>query len=577
MNSISNSKITEEFEILNDYEDDLDLINENFLKSNKTTGINPNFSKDDKIYEEDSNQNIINTDKQPIININNEINEEINIKKEPNDSIILKKSEKNEDNEKGEEILDFEKIELKEETKGDFTEIIVSSNKSELKEVKTEDQNKLLQSLYQQLNFENIHGYNLTKTCINFGHDNNRFNLIKMMSVLKSTKMYSLKDNIKSFMSTIYYNGYALAKKFDKKNPGIPIYIFDTKIENAVRGQIKFLFKTFLYMSYRSGLVNLNSIGGGDFTSDCGWGCMMRCCQMMLSKGLIQKKINDYFKIKKAPINFNILESIRKETLFLFSDNYLKLKDVKNHPDFRFYWELYKDLSQINTEYKYISEIIPPYSIHILCLLGEISGKYTSDLKMVKLFCKINSQLFPNFNIISFQNGLISKSKLISSFCIKYKKSQESNTNYTYIINLDGIDYIFKKEGIVFITFRFGLNELDSNYYEVIPLLFQKFRNNIGFVSGKKNKAYYFVGIDKNQRLIFFDPHYNQQVNHDIEKDYESYYTENIYLLDIKDLSSELTLGIGIFNANQFIQFLEDLNWFAENLREKLIINLTID
>ena len=38
------------------------------------------------------------------------------------------------------------------------------------------------------------------------------------MSVLKSTKMTSWKDNFKSFMSTIYYNGYAIAKKFDKDN-----------------------------------------------------------------------------------------------------------------------------------------------------------------------------------------------------------------------------------------------------------------------------------------------------------------------------------------------------------------------
>jgi hypothetical protein len=40
--------------------------------------------------------------------------------------------------------------------------------------------------------------------------------------------------------------------------------------------------------------------------------------------------------------------------------------------------------------------------------------------------------------------------------------------------------------------------------------------------------------------------------------------------MDIKDLSSELTLGIGIFNLNQFIQFLDDLNWFNENYKLEL-------
>ena len=93
----------------------------------------------------------------------------------------------------------------------------------------------------------------------------------------------------------------------------------------------------------------------------------------------------------------------------------------------------------------------------------------------------------------------------------------------------------------------------------------------------KKNKAYYFIGIDKNQKLIFYDPHYNQQINNDTEKDYESYFTENIYLLDIKNLSSELTLGIGIFSHNQFIQFLDDIKWFADNFKEKSVITLSKD
>ena len=80
--------------------------------------------------------------------------------------------------------------------------------------------------------------------------------------------MNSWKDNFKSLMSSLFYNGYALSKKFDKNNPDSPLYIFDNKIESVVVAEIGFLLKTFLYFSYRSGLVNLNSIGGGDFTSD---------------------------------------------------------------------------------------------------------------------------------------------------------------------------------------------------------------------------------------------------------------------------------------------------------------------
>ena len=595
MNAISNSNNFEEFEILNDEDIDLDLLKVNQYNNNKNNVNNTQKKKeDDKIYEEDyeikKKENL-----NPKFIINNQIIEENNIIKETNISETFKRIMDNkEDKNKPEEILDFEKIELNEEEKGDFTEISIStlsSKKSKTTEDQIKEQKNLLLNLYQELNFGNANNNNktvvknkqndkenLSKTCIAFGRSNsNKYNIVKIMSVLKSVKLNSWKDNFKSLMSSIYYNGYAISKKFDKDNPDIPLYIFDNKIESVVIPEIRFLLKTFLYFSYRSGLINLNSIGGGDFTSDCGWGCMLRCCQMMLSKGIIKRKMNDYLKNKNSSINFKTLENIRKETLYLFSDNYLQIKEIKNHPDYQHYWELYKNLSKTNSEYKSISEVIPPYSIHILCILGKISGQYTSDLRIIRLFTKINSQLFPNFNILLFECGLISKKKLISSFCEEYTESNTSKLNYLDTITYNGVDYIFKKSGIVFISFRFGLNELDSNYYDIIPIFFKRFRNNLGFVSGKKNKAYYFVGINSDKKLIFFDPHYNQELNNSFDKDYESYFTDNIYLLDIKDLSSELTLGVGIFNSNQFLQFLDDIKWFNDNFKEKCVITLSKD
>ena len=47
-------------------------------------------------------------------------------------------------------------------------------------------------------------------------------------------------------------------------------------------------------MSYRTNFINLKTVGCGNYNSDYGWGCMIRCIQMLLSKVLIEKKKKKY-------------------------------------------------------------------------------------------------------------------------------------------------------------------------------------------------------------------------------------------------------------------------------------------
>ena len=261
------------------------------------------------------------------------------------------------------------------------------------------------------------------------------------------------------------------------------------------------------------------------------------------------------------------MTQIRKEVLCLFYDNYLGFELAREHPDLQKFWRKYEIIANSDPAYNSISEIIPPYSIHILCKFGKCTGEFTSNLKMINLFCQINSEIFSDLNLIHFDNGVISRKKLLNYFCQECTDFNDNN-----IITYNGIDYKFKKPGIVFISIRLGLYDLDPSYYDFIPLIFKKFRNNFGFVSGKKNKAYYFIGIQEDNKLILVDPHLVQQMGDNFEKDYESYYTDNLYLLDIKDLSSSLTLAVGIFNSKHFAEFLEDLKWFDQNGNFKDII-----
>ena len=130
------------------------------------------------------------------------------------------------------------------------------------------------------------------------------------------------------------------------------------------------------------------------------------------------------------------------------------------------------------------------------------------------------------------------------------------------IFDYYGEKYKFVKSGLVFLSLRLGLRDLDEFYFDKIPLLFQRFHNNIGFVSGKKNKAFYFIGFNGDNKLIYADPHLNQKA--DIF-DISSYEVKDLYLLNVKELSSSLTIGININNSTDFKILIYELQWFYKN------------
>ena len=98
------------------------------------------------------------------------------------------------------------------------------------------------------------------------------------------------------------------------------------------------------------------------------------------------------------------------------------------------------------------------------------------------------------------------------------KSSALSNLHKKAIEN--GIETIFisKKSGVIFISFRLGLTNLDESYYNFIPLIFRKIRHNFGIVGGRNNRAYYFIGIQGDNKLIFSDPHLNQEITGNIKR-----------------------------------------------------------
>jgi cysteine protease ATG4 len=61
---------------------------------------------------------------------------------------------------------------------------------------------------------------------------------------------------------------------------------------------------------------------------------------------------------------------------------------------------------------------------------------------------------------------------------------------------------------LIFVAYRLGMKSVDPIYYDAITNIF-KAPCCIGFVGGKPDKAFYFVGSN-GDKLIYLDPHYVQ-------------------------------------------------------------------
>ena len=187
-----------------------------------------------------------------------------------------------------------------------------------------------------------------------------KVDLVKTSAIFETKNNFSLLNSIKSMASSIYYNHFNSSDKFDLENPkyinNTDCIIFSQKLNNRTIAQktitssiISNALRTVLYMTYRNGFDNLKNIAdngrGKSITTDCGWGCMLRSCQMMMSKGIIERKIYKFLidnQKNVTSITGDIIDRLRKETALLFFDNSLPVELVTNNEDFKLFWKKYR-------------------------------------------------------------------------------------------------------------------------------------------------------------------------------------------------------------------------------------------
>ena len=350
------------------------------------------------------------------------------------------------------------------------------------------------------------------------------------------------------------------------------------------------------------------------YTSDAGWGCMLRVSQMIFAQGLCKissiDKLNvfinqylAYFYDNKIPIKFLCKNKNKngKEMKIKIEE---KNRNKKICEDFEV---IDKEKKEINSFVDISSEVInglenmserksnkeyliPPFSLRNLIKVqkhinknGKKVGEWFSNYDTIRLIQIINQEMINkkdcDFKVLNFNEGIIYIEDIINECFEEYKAPKEIEEFEFLFSNgseIDGINnnieikeykfneklYRLKNKFIMFVSVRHGLYLLDEEMHNEVLKIFD-IESNIGFIGGKNTRAFYFIGKCGNN-VIFLDPHYVQDTiplnKFGTDSVQETYIPNDIYYMKINELSPSFTVGFAIKDMASFKKLMNNIN-----------------
>uniref|UniRef100_V5GLN2 Cysteine protease n=1 Tax=Anoplophora glabripennis TaxID=217634 RepID=V5GLN2_ANOGL len=214
-----------------------------------------------------------------------------------------------------------------------------------------------------------------------------------------------------------------------------------------------------IWITYRKNFV---PIGGEEgLTSDKGWGCMLRCGQMVLAQALVWLHLG---------------------------------RDWLWDPQTR-------DSTYLKILKKFQERRQAPYSIHQIALMGASEGKAVGQWFGPNTVAQVLKKLvkYDEWSRLAIHVALDNTIVIndIREMCLPQSK-------------IDGTNLIREwKPLLLIVPLRLGLSEINPIYISAVQKCFQ-FKQSLGVIGGKPNVALYFIGC-VGKEVIYLDPHNTQK------------------------------------------------------------------
>jgi len=266
------------------------------------------------------------------------------------------------------------------------------------------------------------------------------------------------------------------------------------------------------WFTYRSGFAPIGGPSGP--TKDTGWGCMMRCGQMMLAEAYLR--------------------------FFLPAGRYFRWRPNTTDP---MYWEILN---------MFIDKRHSTYSIQQIVQMGNSEGKsigqWFGPNTIAQVLRRIASNEFDkqvHVHVAMDNTLILDEIRKLCQIPNLITKSNDSQNIW--------------KPLVIIIPLRLGLNDVNAEYIDQIKSCF-RLPQTLGFIGGKPNHAHYFIGYFENDELLYLDPHVTQaHIDPTIISDDSSYHCDRMNRMKFSALDPSLALAFACKTENEFDDLISKL------------------
>lgn len=250
------------------------------------------------------------------------------------------------------------------------------------------------------------------------------------------------------------------------------------------------------------------------FTTDAGWGCMLRTGQSLLGQALFRRYLGRDWK----------LEDVQKLEV---AEKYLKIME----------WFI-DDMSSLY-----------PFSIHRIALLGKQLENEIGEWFGPYTMAQVLDSLVKNFedvdlNVVVTTDGVVYKSSVLK-------------------------DSPAFKPAFILIPIRLGVDSLNPVYYSALKKCFE-FPQMVGIAGGKPSSSLFFMGVEDDD-IIYLDPHHSRPALKNKStwtvEDFSSYHCSQPRKLKISALDPCMLIGFYCATKPEFLDFCDRTEALAKETK----------